>query len=76
MEVYLISTSDRPLIKLDIFSKARIITLKKFHLDIDPKYNNLTIKFEDGYLKIEGRDSSKIGSYVITIKEQVADSIN
>lgn len=69
LEVYLIIGGYEPMVKLDIYSKGRIINSEKFHLDLNPKYDNISFIYNNGQLTIEGRNSPKIGNYRITIEE-------
>lgn len=68
--VYLIIGGYEPMIKLDIYSKAKIITSDKYHLDLNPKYDNITFKYDRGQMIIEGKNSPKIGNYKVTIEER------
>lgn len=72
LEVVLVVGGFEPMIKLDIYSKARIITSVKYHLDFNPKFSQST-KFsfdtEDNILTITGTKSPKLGNYYLTIRE-------
>lgn len=69
LEVYLVIGGFEPMIKLDIFSKGRITTSHKYHLDINPKYENIALKHNFDSLIIRGTNSPKLGDYKIIIKE-------
>lgn len=71
LEVYLIIGGFEPLIKLDIYSKGIIIISEKYHLDLNPKYDNIIFKFDSPNMIIEGKNSPLIGNYKITIKEHL-----
>lgn len=54
LDVYLIIGGYTPMIKLDIYAKARIITSETYHLDLNPMYDNITFKFDSGKMIIIG----------------------
>ena len=72
LEVFLITSGYEPIVKLDIYEKGEIIKLDKFHLDFDPKYPNTIISFDKelNSLKINGKNSPKLGNYELTIVEK------
>jgi hypothetical protein len=70
LNVYLIIGGYEPMIKLDIYSKGKIITSDKYHLDFNPKYDNIKFKYDNGQIIIEGKNSPKIGNYKVTIEER------
>lgn len=69
MDIYLIVGGYEPMIKMDIYSKGEIITSDKYHLDFNPRFENLNFKHIDNQLIIEGKNSPKIGNYKITFTE-------
>lgn len=71
LEIYIIIGGYEPMIKLDIYSKGRIIKSDKFHLDLNPKYDDMSFTFYNGQMIIEGKNSHKIGDYKIIIEEYI-----
>ena len=72
LEVALIVGGFEPMIKLDIYSKGRIITSAKYHLDFNPKFSqNTKFSFDpkNSVFTITGTNSSKLGNYSLTIRE-------
>jgi len=72
LEVFLITSGYEPMVKLDINEKGEIIKSDKFHLDFNPKYSNTVISFDKklNALKINGKNSPKLGNYELTIVEK------
>jgi hypothetical protein len=68
LEVYLIISGYEPMVKLDINSRARIITSDTYHLDLNPRYDNIHFKHNNGALIINGSNSPKIGNYRVMIE--------
>lgn len=71
LEVYLVIGGFEPMVKLDTNSRARIITSDNYHLDLNPKYDNIHFKHMNGALIINGNNSPKLGNYKVTIEAQV-----
>ena len=69
LDVYLILGGYEPVINMDIYSKGRIITSDKYHLDLNPKFDSVTFTHTGKFLIIEGKNSPKIGNYKITFEE-------
>ncbi len=72
LEVILILGGFEPLIKLDVYSKGRILTNEKYHLDFYPKFfPNTQFVFNEleKSITIIGKNSPKLGSYEVTIVE-------
>lgn len=71
LEVCLIIGGYEPMIKLDVAAEGRIIIDSKYHLDFNPKFNNITFKFDGKIIVVECRRSPKIGDYKVIIEEQL-----
>ena len=71
LEVELVIGGFEPMIKLDLDRKGRIITSVNYHLDFNPRFEKTTIfSFDEiNTIKIEGKNSPKMGNYEVTIKE-------
>lgn len=69
LDVYLIIGGFEPMIKIDTYCLGEIITSEKYHLDLNPKFDNITFKHLNKKLIVEGRNSPKIGNYKIKFEE-------
>ena len=69
LDIYLIIGGFEPMIKMDTYCLGKIITSEKYHLDLNPRFDNITFKYLNNKLIVDGSNSPKIGNYKITFEE-------
>jgi hypothetical protein len=71
LDVWLIVGGYEPMIRLDINSKRKRITSSEYHLDLIPRFDNITFEPIGNKLMVEVRGSPKLGNYKVTIEEYI-----